>query len=191
MGGGPEKEVLLFIQNNDEPKHILDPLRRDFPNLEVIFHKLSPSENGKQKPSAEDVPASLWQKATILVTMFVLPPKPDLAPNLKWIQVLSAGVDHLVNEPIFKDTDIPITTASGIHGPAITEWVVMTTLALSKNYNFIHDNQKRHKWDGRGVGLLKRKDWQGRTVGIAGYGSIGRQGKLLIVRGSSSDFDVL
>lgn len=191
MGGGPEREVLLFIQNNDEPKHILDPLRRDFPHLEVIFHKLSPSGNGKQKPSAEDVPASLWQKATILVTMFVLPPKPDLAPNLKWIQVLSAGVDHLVNEPIFKDTDIPITTASGIHGPAITEWVVMTTLALSKNYNFIHENQKRHKWDGRGVGLLKRKDWQGRTVGIAGYGSIGRQGKLLIVRGSSSDFDVL
>ena len=117
----------------------------------------------------------LWQKATILVTLGSLPPDPKLAPNLKLIHLLSAGVDHFAKHPIFTDTDIPVTTVSGIHGPPISEWVLMTTLNLAKNYNVMHDNQKAHKWDSKSTGLMLRSDWQGKTIGICGYGSIGRQ----------------
>lgn len=167
MGGGPATETLLLIFEGNEPKHITDHIRAEFPYIDFIYHQ----------QSREDVPESFWQQATILVTLSVLPPKPELVPKLRWIQLLSAGIDQIVNQPIYKDTDISLTTASGIHGPAISEWVLMTSLALAKNYNLMHDHQKQHKWDSRSVGLLKRRDWYGKTVGIAGYGSIGRQGQ--------------
>ena len=179
MGGGPDKEVLLFIFQEDEPKQVTDRIRHDFPYIEVIYHKLSKPQHGKVMggiPYAFDqIPDSLWAKATILVTLGSLPPDPKLAPNLKLIHLLSAGVDHFIKHPIFTDTDIPVTTVSGIHGPAISEWVLMTTLNLAKNYNIMHDNQKQHKWDSKSTGLMRRSDWQGKTVGICGYGSIGRQ----------------
>lgn len=177
MGGGPEKETLVFLHSEDAPRHVLDALEHDFPYLKVITHKLSPKKEGQKSLSTEDVPASVWHQASILVTLFALPEKPDLVPNLKWIQLLSAGINHLIKQPIYTETDIPITTASGIAAGAITEWVIMTTLALSKNYNFMHDNQKQHKWDSSGAGLFRRRDWYGQRIGIAGYGSVGRQGK--------------
>lgn len=179
MGGGPDKETLLFIFQEDEPKHVTDKLRKAFPYITVIYHKLSKPQQGKLMggiPYAFDaIPEDLWHRATILVTLGSLPPDPKLAPNLKLIHLLSAGIDHFAKHPIFTDTDIPVTTVSGIHGPPIAEWVVMTTLNLAKNYNVMHDNQKRHKWDSKSTGLMYRADWQGKTVGICGYGSIGRQ----------------
>jgi len=179
MGGGPNKETLVFIFQEDEPKQVTDRIRKDFPYIEVIYHKLGKPQQGKLMggiPYAFDqIPDSLWQKATILVTLGSLPSDPKLAPNLKLIHLLSAGVDHFLKHPIFTDTDIPVTTSSGIHGPAISEWVLMTTLNLAKNYNIMHDNQKQHKWDSKSTGLMNRSDWLGKTVGVCGYGSIGRQ----------------
>lgn len=179
MGGGPATETLLFIHNGEEPQHITNSLRTQFPYIDLIFHRYSSTtteNNDKSSSSKGNVPESLWRKATILVTFFVLPPTPDVVPNLRWIQVLSAGIDHLVDQPIYKDTLIPITTVSGIHGPSIAEWVLMTSLSLSKNYNIMHDNQRQHKWDSRSIGMQKRRDWHGKIVGLAGYGGIGRQG---------------
>lgn len=175
MGGGPTAETLLFVYHGEEPRHITHSLRTQFPYIDVIFHNSS-STKIEDVSSKCNVPDTLWQRATILVTSFVLPPTPDVVPNLRWIQVLSAGIDHLIDQPIYKDTNIPITTASGIHGPSIAEWVLMTSLSLSKNYNLMHDNQRHHKWESGWVGLQRRRDWHGKVVGLAGYGSIGRQG---------------
>ncbi|KAK5940780.1 hypothetical protein PMZ80_007197 [Knufia obscura] len=179
MGGGPTHETLLFIFQEPEPTPLTNKLRAQFPHITLIYHQLSRPTPGKLMggiPYAFDkIPDDLWSRTTILVTLGTLPPDPKLAPNLKLIHLLSAGVDHFTKHPIFTDTDIPITTVSGIHGPAISEWVLMTALNLAKNYNVMHDNQKAHRWDSKSTGLMRRSDWQGKTVGIAGYGSIGRQ----------------
>lgn len=181
MGGGPDKETLLFIFQEDEQKQVTDKLRKSFPYIDVIYHKLGKPQAGKTMGgisySFDPVPEDLWAKATILVTLGTLPPDPKLAPNLRYIHLLSAGVDHFLNHPMFKDTDIPITTVSGIHGPPIAEWVLMTTLNLTKNYGIMYENQKKKKWDNKAPGLMKRGDWHGKVVGICGYGSIGRQGR--------------
>jgi len=47
MGGGPDKETLVFIFMFDEPKHITDDIRRKFPHIEVIYHQLGKAEKGK------------------------------------------------------------------------------------------------------------------------------------------------
>lgn len=80
------------------------------------------------------------------------------------------------------DSDIPITTSSGIHGPPITEWIIMTTLVASKKYALTYEWQKEKQWGPDRQLLMGATDWVGKTVGIAGYGSIGRQGEFLCAR---------
>lgn len=94
--------------------------------------------------------------------------------SLKFIQTLSAGIDHLLSNPIVKETRIPITNSSGVHGPPIAEWTVMNWLVASRKYISIYEAQQRHQWDGF-RNMYGIHDQVGARVGILGYGAIGRQ----------------
>jgi phosphoglycerate dehydrogenase-like enzyme len=72
-------------------------------------------------------------------------------------------------------SSIAVTTSSGIHGPPITEWVLSSLLALTRETFTVHHWQREHKWGDNKQIFHKMSDWAGKTVGIAGYGSIGRQ----------------
>jgi phosphoglycerate dehydrogenase-like enzyme len=104
---------------------------------------------------------------------------PDVAdcPNLELIQFTSAGINHIVRNPIYTDTDITLATASGIHGPQISEWVIMTALIQIHKYNDLYEAQKKHQWGGYNATV---NDLTGQRIGILGYGSIGRQGWSLL-----------
>ncbi|KAJ9628289.1 uncharacterized protein PV06_01268 [Exophiala oligosperma] len=176
MGGGPDKEHVVIILSDPEPEHITALLKRQFPYFDITYYQVSREGNGpKSKNLGSQVPDALWKSATILLTLFALPPKPELVPNLKLIHLFSAGVDHWSNHPIVKDSEITITTSSGIHGPPITEWIIMTTLVASRHYALEYEWQKQHHWGQADRMKLTGTDWVGKTVGIAGYGSIGRQ----------------
>ena len=45
--------------------------------------------------TAEEVPASVWAKVEVLYTWGALP-DPAQAPNLRWVQLDTAGVNHLL-----------------------------------------------------------------------------------------------
>lgn len=81
-----------------------------------------------------------------------------------------------MGHPIVTDSEIAITTSSGIHGPPITEWIILTSLVASKHYHLQHQWQVDHVWGPDRRQLSGTTDWVGKRVGIAGYGSIGRQG---------------
>ena len=91
------------------------------------------------------------------------------------MHLFSAGVDHVLDTPILQDADVDITTSSGIHGPPITEWVVMMTLAAKRHFGVTYEAQKRHQWASNDPHFRSISDFVGNRVGIAGYGSIGRQ----------------
>ena len=94
------------------------------------------------------------------------------------VQVISAGTNHMWDTPLYTKSSIPITTTSGIHGPTIAEWVIMTSLVASRRYNTLREWQREHSWDESkgGKALFQSvSDNVGKRFGILGYGSIGRQ----------------
>lgn len=88
---------------------------------------------------------------------------------------MSAGLDHLLYHPVLQDSEIPITTSSGIHGPPIAEWTVMNWLVASRKYVQTYEAQKTHIWEDKIAYMQGMHDQVGKKVGILGYGSIGRQ----------------
>jgi len=110
--------------------------------------------------------------------MSTLPRSPELVPNLKFIHFFSAGTNHVVNTPIYKNSNIPLTTSSGVHGPQIAEWVVMQILANAHHEKLLVKWQKEHKW-GTHQEIGEIRDGVGQRLGVLGYGSIGRQSVFL------------
>ncbi|CAF9918727.1 MAG: hypothetical protein GOMPHAMPRED_001608 [Gomphillus americanus] len=110
--------------------------------------------------------------------MSTLPSDPSDLPNVQFIHLTSAGSDHLVNHPIYTSSKIPLTTSSGIHGPTISEWVIMTILSHAHRFPLLLSWKASSHWPaGRDIAtaLSGVHDYAGQTIGILGYGSIGRQ----------------
>ncbi len=96
------------------------------------------------------------------------------------VQFTSAGINHVVKHPLFTDTDVPLCTVSGIHGPPISEWVVMSILVEGHRLRLVEGLQRERKWgDLIGTEQGSMRDCVGKRCGILGYGSIGRQSRFL------------
>jgi phosphoglycerate dehydrogenase-like enzyme len=94
---------------------------------------------------------------------------PARAPRLKWVQMMSAGVDRLAGTEVWQ-SPVRITGVSGIHATPIGEFVLLEMLMFAKNVpRFFRMKQKR-EWRRFPVTVLRS-----RTVGIIGLGSIGRE----------------
>jgi phosphoglycerate dehydrogenase-like enzyme len=79
----------------------------------------------------------------------------------------------VVQSTIFKETNIPFATASGIHGPQISEWFILTLLTFNHSYDDLYESRKKQLWDpSKGTNV---QDLVGQRLGVLGYGSIGRQ----------------
>lgn len=91
-------------------------------------------------------------------------------PRLKWIQVLSAGMDAMPFD-ILKKRNILVTNARGIHGIQMAEYALGMILSLVRRSFHFYDLQKQRRWD-RSVRV---DEAYGKTLGIVGYGAIGSE----------------
>jgi len=98
----------------------------------------------------------------------------DLAPRLRWLQLHSAGANHLLEHPIMR-SDIAITTVSGIHATPIAEYVFASILAYRWHVPMWTHCQREGRWPSGRWDLYARPELRGSTLGIVGYGSIGRE----------------
>jgi phosphoglycerate dehydrogenase-like enzyme len=103
-------------------------------------------------------------------------PPTDLTgvPSLRWLQVASAGVDHVAADPPWRH-GITVTNAKGVYAVPIAEYVSGMVLRVHRPGAIWGADQAAHVWrhgDGdEPIGSLVR----GKTAVIAGYGSIGRE----------------
>lgn len=101
-------------------------------------------------------------------------PRPDQAPNLRWVQGHWAGVDKLVGTPLW-ESDVLITSASGIHAPNMAQYALTQILAWAHRVPRWFEFQRGGKWPSRKWDAFLPDELNGRTLGILGYGSIGRE----------------
>jgi phosphoglycerate dehydrogenase-like enzyme len=102
----------------------------------------------------------------------------DVAPNLKWIQLTSAGADRLLNSG-FIQQGVTVTTVSGLHATPIGEFVIQSILMIAKRAPQYIRSQQRREW-----ARFMPRELYGATVGIVGIGNIGMEvGRLAKVFG--------
>jgi phosphoglycerate dehydrogenase-like enzyme len=99
----------------------------------------------------------------------------DRAPNLRWIQLASAGSDHLIRAGLFsRKPGLLLTTASGVHEVPISEHIVGMVLYFSRGFDQAVHNQAIHRWD-----RYRPLEAFGQTVCLVGYGPIARRASML------------
>jgi D-2-hydroxyacid dehydrogenase (NADP+) len=145
--------VLIADKDADEYKKALTG---KFP--EMTIHAVTREE--EIGPHAE--------KMEILITIYrVSDELLKQAVKLQWIQVLTVGVNHLLDRPSLKK-EVIVTSCRGIHGPQMSEMAILLMLALNRDFPQAVRNQDRSQWERWPGKLLFQKH-----VGILGMGTIG------------------
>lgn len=90
-------------------------------------------------------------------------------PELRWIHVISAGVE-LLPFAALKNRSIQVTNARGIHEIPMGEHAVAVILQWTRRLHQYLDRQRQGEWDSS----LHVEELSGKTVSILGTGAIGR-----------------
>lgn len=92
-----------------------------------------------------------------------------LAPRVKWIHALSAGVEKVLSPEVL-ECPAPLTNGKGVFGPALAEFAIASMLFFAKDLRRLIRQQKAARWEQFDVSFLR-----GQTLGVIGYGGIGRE----------------
>jgi phosphoglycerate dehydrogenase-like enzyme len=104
-----------------------------------------------------------------------LPSDRSKTPSLRWLQVLSAGVEHLVGEGTEWPADIALTNARGAYATSIAQYTIAAILHVAEKVDRRREQQLTGRWpEGREDDLLG-ESVRGKTLVIVGYGGIGRE----------------
>ena len=96
--------------------------------------------------------------------------KENKLPNLKWVQVISAGINYVPLEE-FREKGVVLSNASGIHQYTISEHVIGVLLYHMRDLATVVENQKKANWNQD----LHIQELHGKTMIIVGAGNIGQQ----------------
>jgi phosphoglycerate dehydrogenase-like enzyme len=90
------------------------------------------------------------------------------AKKLRWIQSSAAGLDHCLVPGVI-DSDIPVSSASGLFAPQVAEQTFALLLALLRTLPLFFRAEAKREFI-----RLPTDDLRGKTVGIVGLGGNGR-----------------
>lgn len=127
-------------------------------------------------PGARERWDELLSGAEILFDFGPLELVPTLASReqLRWVQGSSAGIGRMVQLGGLVDSDVVVTTSSGVHGRPLAEFVLLAMLMFGKNTLHLMRQQRAHRWE-RQIERPADEEIRGKTVCVIGLGSIGRE----------------
>lgn len=118
----------------------------------------------------------------------IKPEQVRIAKNLKWVAVMSAGVErvlHLSGGTDLRDSNIVLTNNKVVQGPEIADHALALLLTLSRGINKFIGYRQGETWQPRpypGIELA------GKTAVVIGVGGIGNQ---IAVRANAFGMDVI
>lgn len=110
-----------------------------------------------------------FEEASIVATFGFEPDWYDHLDEIRWVQALTAGVDSY-NLDRFRQHDVILTNASGVHAKPIAQQVLGYMLMFERNIHRGVHQQVEGVWDRYGGNELG-----GKTIGIIGTGAIGSE----------------
>lgn len=121
----------------------------------------------------EDLAARLQEADVLLVSGFWQNELLDVAPRLRFIQSIGAGVDQFDLDAL-RQRGIRLATASGVNSNAVSEHAMALILAFTRHIHTGRDRQQNRAWRGMIGDLTLREDeLGGKTLLIIGLGRIG------------------
>jgi phosphoglycerate dehydrogenase-like enzyme len=92
----------------------------------------------------------------------------QMAPRVRWVHTLSAGLDDLLF-PALVESPVPLTNARGVFSDILAEFVIGAVLFFAKGFRRLVISQIAHRWEQFDIVEIR-----GQTLGLVGYGDIGR-----------------
>ena len=165
-GAKAARKLRLHVTHSDT----IVPSQRLTPERLKAGAKAFPGILGKVEISYGDGPealdAILGDTEVLLVAGNVpLPGLARRAPELRWLQSCSAGVEKLLP---YIPQGVTITNASGVHGPRGGEYAMTAILMLNSRVPAFVTNQQRRTWD-----QMQTTPVAGKTLVLLGVGAIG------------------
>ena len=117
----------------------------------------------KEKPSADQL-----ARTEVMMAYVAYPGVLPAMPKLRWVQVMTAGVENWLALPDLPPT-LMLTCARGTHQESMPENIVGALFHVAKPYAAAVENQKARKWVHTVAQPLT-----GKTLGILGVGAIGQ-----------------
>jgi glyoxylate/hydroxypyruvate reductase A len=94
---------------------------------------------------------------------------PQNAPDLRWVQATSAGIGERLRRTGLADSGILFTTAAGVHGSSLAEFVILGLLYFYRDVPRMQRMQAAHHWE-----RYTNRELAGRRALLVGLGSVGR-----------------
>lgn len=147
-------------KNSSVPKELFENFLNKHPKIKHKISYIVDWDDDNWKSSMKDADILLaWDFPTNDLS--------EIAPNLKWIHIVSAGVNHLYPFDWIKK-DLVITNSSGIHAKKAGEFGLMSILMLQNHMTKIVTNQRKKEF----VTLLSNPI-ENKKVLVVGTGSLG------------------
>jgi phosphoglycerate dehydrogenase-like enzyme len=104
-----------------------------------------------------------------------LPSDRSRTPSLRWLQVLSAGVENVVGAGRDWPARIVLTNARGAYATSIAQYTIGAILRVAERVDQRRAQQLLGRWPDDGEDAYLGDQIRGRTLVLVGYGGIGRE----------------
>ena len=147
--------IELVVEPYEEPSELRSG--RGVPPYDAVRH-LAPSLTAAQRDALARIECCIALDLPFDVAA--------VAPRLRWVQALAAGVAHLTSAGL-REAGIRLTNASGANATSIAEFVFARILGEFKQTRRLDTTQQRRRWH-----PVFGDNVAGTTIGLVGFGPI-------------------